>query len=276
MARNNIPVKPPVEKDKTQGVQNAWLLIISLALGVIVVFVYNIHINRVRKEAMSSKIRVAVLVKDVGKGDRITRKDVQDKLVPEEVAASDDIVKWSNIDRFFGRDKDKRLAVKDLHINSHLQWSDIEGGREPNVGMANKLDPGESIMTVTLDKEQCPGMALRIGNMIKLTATVPQGTATETITVLKGVQVVTLGGKNSGPVKSYDNLGIIVQQDCEDVLRDIEQSLLKGFGVVVLPSGASYDPFPRGKKRELEDLKKKLAGLRAVKSSRPGSRFQKK
>ncbi len=266
MTRNEAA---PSSGEKTYGIQNKWLLIISLALGAIVVLIYNVHIQKVREEAKEEKIAVAVIRRAVKKGERITAKHLRQEMVPVKLETiQQNLVRWDNRSNILTGEQGGRKAVRDLQEGKHLLWSDVGLGPKRHRTVASMLKDNECIIGVRLDRDQCPGDALEPTDLVSLTAAVSAGGKTSIETVLEGVQIVNLGLKGADTGKatatSYDMMSIIVSRTYHKDIQEIEKMLPDGFGVVVLPANASFDTFDLKTRKRLEDIKNMLAtGRRA-------------
>ena len=90
-------------EDKTQGVQNKWLLIIAVVLGLVTVFIYSEHIDAIREHEDANKVWIIEVSRSLKAGDKITSKDIKKRDVPRLVKKSlGNVMLWP---------KDKSLAL---------------------------------------------------------------------------------------------------------------------------------------------------------------------
>jgi hypothetical protein len=71
-------------EEERGGIQNVWLLFIALGLGLVVVFIYNVHIYKVRQEQRGQSIRLLSVTRDMERGDKVGPDDLVVKTVPKQ------------------------------------------------------------------------------------------------------------------------------------------------------------------------------------------------
>jgi len=268
MTHSSIPPVSPGGNDKTYGMQNTWLLFISICLGVLVVFIYNIHIMQIRKEAEAKMVKIASLAKSIDEGKRIKEGDLESKLITEAVMVASDgrFVKWGDIRQICN---DEYRSQRKLNKGMNLRWEDVEVGERSRKTISDRLLKGISdgaILSVKIDKDHCSGQLLQPSDKVKLTVARRKGREVVVQDLIVGVMVVGIdGSRDAHGKRSYDNIEIIVKEQYVNDLMSIQGMLEDGFGLVVLSSvkdddsEIQYNPF-NGLSTRLKKLKTEILG----------------
>jgi Flp pilus assembly protein CpaB len=176
------------EEERT-GVQNIWLLIIAVALGVVVVVIYNVHINRVRQEGRGQTIGLLRLTRDIDPGDKIKEDDLVVVRVPKQYEANlGNVIPAEQQSYAVGSVVNQKLLKDQYLLWSHTTTS-TGGGSNPvtqgNVGLA-----------VSVDSTKAPGDILMPNDLVNIVAHVSEvgGSAMKTYRIIEGVRVLAIAG----------------------------------------------------------------------------------
>ena len=232
--------------ESTQGISNKWLFLTALLLGFVVVFVYNVHIQAIKKDFEGKKVELIKVIKPLAPGEKITAAHITSEEVPQASKdALGDVFLWS--------EKNTILAHKGRPVNQHvssgifLQYHHVYStgvnvpaeriGKDPNmVGVSIEFDDSES-----------PGDLLSIGDTINLEGVFSiDGGPYQTYPVLDAVQVLSIGrrsattGREAGRgSKNYRQLGIKLSREEHRKLNNLKTHLRGGFIIQVRGHGAA-------------------------------------
>jgi Flp pilus assembly protein CpaB len=201
-------------EEKTQGIQNKWLLLIAALLAGIVVFIYNAHIRAIRAEQQGQTIDVIQLRQDLQPGERVTARDIERVSIPQgSESAFGKVMKWK--DRDFVTASGGREVNQPVFKGQYLLWEHVMGGGSSNPSA--KIAPGKVAMPVEFDSDYSPGDILSVGDSVNLLGQFAEpGGGVTYYRILEGVRVLNVGGRGAAaePGKartsrsSYDKITI--------------------------------------------------------------------
>lgn len=233
------------EEERGGGVQNIWLLGIALGLGLIVVVIYNVHINRVRNEGRGLELELLRMARDIEPGQRLTEQDLEVVKVTESMA------------RGLGKvipAKDKWGDAIDSLVNARLErgaWLLREHVTKGKTAPTNSLERGNVSFVVPIDQRKTIGTLLKAGARINVVGMLPGDDGQlRAARIIKGVRVLEVGGVSgeagsgssgsstaSGGMRSYAAVTIEVAEDLALKLSNV-MTHVSGGCWVELPSSA--------------------------------------
>ncbi|MGB2821822.1 MAG: RcpC/CpaB family pilus assembly protein [Phycisphaerae bacterium] len=248
-------------EEERSGVQNVWLLLIALGLGVIVVVIYNVHIYRVRQEGRGQTIRLIRVTRDMEPGDKIAAEDLVVKLVPKQYESSlGNVVDADNLDFAIGNTVNQGIEKDQWLLWGHI--TNVDKSRPANV-----ISRGNVAVTVPLESSMVPGDILRHNDRVNIVGHLPSGEAVKTYRIMEGVRVLAIGGQGleparsiSGPPKrqagmrSYRNITIEVSPTVSIELANVLTHVAGRCWVELLSSNESKKPTYGRINPQLKDL----------------------
>ncbi|NBB96163.1 MAG: hypothetical protein GVY16_10555 [Planctomycetes bacterium] len=234
--------------EEASSIQNKWLLIIAIALGIIVVVIYNAHVKAIQQAQESNMVSVVGLNRDLRVGDRVTADAIEKvEHSQDALAAVGDVVLWENRASVL---RDAGYSIKrSVSENDLLLWSDVEGGANDRK-RPEKAPEGTLKITLNIESRRSPGDVLRVGDHINLVGMFTvAGSSLKNYFAMKGVPVVGVGG--AGPqddddarggrraMRSYRRINLAVTPEISLKLKNLETHLVGNWSVDVLPANAS-------------------------------------
>jgi Flp pilus assembly protein CpaB len=178
--------------EPVQGIQNKWLLIIAGVLALVVVLLYNAHIQAIKSEQQGQTVAVVQMAKDLPAGERITALHIKKAVIPKDGAeAYGKIWRWADRD-VLTVDGGQPLR-RNLHKGEYLLYDYVEdaGG----VRASRKLGDGMVGITIEFDRDQSLGDMLSPGDTVNLKAVfATPGGVYKTYRMLSDVRVMNVGG----------------------------------------------------------------------------------
>jgi Flp pilus assembly protein CpaB len=228
------------EEERGSGVQNIWLLVIAIALGLVVVFIYNMHISRVRNEARGAEIRLLRLTRDIEAGQRLTDQDLETVLVNASNA--------KGLEGVVTEGEKLGLAI-DSVVNTRLERGRYllrEHVTKGKAGTVNTLDRGNVSFVVSVDQRKTIGTLLKPGARVNLVGMLPADDGSlRAVRIIKWVRVLEVGGLGgeggalsaSGGMRSYTSVTVEVPEDLALKLSNV-MTHVSGGCWVELPSSS--------------------------------------
>lgn len=233
--------------EEKSGIQNKWLLIIALALGVVVVVIYNAHVTAIKQSIESDMIEVVRVTEQLSAGERVTADVIEKHEIPQAwVQTMGDPVRWSE------RETILRSATYDLKRpigkDEVLRWSDVSGAVDRR---REKAPPGTIRKIINIATDQSPGESLQSGDYINLLGIFsPPGGETRYYRVIEGVPFLNAGGVVSGndidsgrrgsrPMSSYRRIEIAVTKEVSEQLSNLETHLMGEWKLEIMRIGES-------------------------------------
>jgi hypothetical protein len=252
------------------AVQNWRLLIVACVLGLVVMVVYNVHINKVRNENKDVMVTVFRYDRTIEVGSKVTDDDLIRVKMPRRTA--------ERIGRLLAQDEKDTLAVN-RQINQDVSKNDFAmTGHFTNIGQDGEallLAAGKVLRTIPVDPKKSPGSVLRIGNYVNVLGMLPTkgGGAYKTYRMIEKLKVVAIGGKGdrggrSGSTekgsRTYNS--ITVEMKCKDPDVSLQwtnlETYLRGPAIIEICSPKSHSNIPPGTiVPELAEFTKVSAGL---------------
>jgi len=259
-------------EEEDAGVQNIWLLLIAVGLGLIVLVVYNVHIYQVRQEGRGRTVVLLRLTRSVERGQRIEEGDVAEVPVTESMAKGLGNVILA---------RDKQAGAVDSVVNRNLgrgDWLLWEYTTKEGSGMpSNPIDRGKVSFVVPVDQRKCVGMMLRTNARVNVLGMMPVGSGGElkAVRIIKWARVLEVGGVASEPgktdataggMRTYNAVTIEVAEDVGTRLSNIMTHVSGGCWVELV---SSKDTPPKDSEQISRELDRFAGAAAAVK--RPGS-----
>jgi Flp pilus assembly protein CpaB len=182
---------------ETPGIQNKGLLIIAIVLAAIVVVVYNIHIQQVRKAGQGAKVRLLLASADLETGKiRNPDRDIEWKEVDEALAKGlGNVMKYDDLG--FARTSE---LVQPVQKGQWLRW---EHFMTSSAGWLKSQAIGRGMVARTLRVDPVDnlgdliGVNSRVNILGFVNAKDPNTgkTALRALRVVEGLKVLAVGGK---------------------------------------------------------------------------------
>lgn len=205
--------------EEAPAVQNWRLLIVACVLGLVVMVVYNLHINKVRRGAQKEEIVAYRYERNMDAGDTVEDADLKQVKIRKDLADS--------IGRLLYETEKETLAV-DGKINRDVSKNDFvmagHFGNAGNTGPVDNLREDEVAITIQVDTKRVPGSVLRIGNYVSILGMLPDGDSYKTFRIIERLKVVAIGGQTErrasgrrignaeGGVRSYSSITVVVKR----------------------------------------------------------------
>jgi|GEM_PF-1327323 len=191
--------------EEAPKVQNKWLLVTALGLGLLVVILFNFYVSRVRAEARGETTVVFQYARTLSPGEEIRRKDLKPVAIPSWIASQlPNIVKgvrnaeggWDPEGGLISGERNEKNAQVNSVVSKDdfVYWTDTT--KEARDMPSDKITPGMVARAVPIDPRESPGEILRVGDRVRLSGRFAlRGKGTRAYPILDGVRVLTVGGK---------------------------------------------------------------------------------
>jgi len=177
--------------EQAPGVKNKKLLLVSLVLGVLVVLIYNVHINRVRKAGEGN--RVMLLKAPPGglkAGRSVSLKELDKVWVSEDIAKALGSVIWIRKPEDFDSYKDWKLSqsVEENQLLRHDHYGIVE-----TVSPTQRIAEGMEVCPLTIDPPLSKDEMEYIhpGARVSVIGEFGDGRSTKHYRIIEGVRVRT-------------------------------------------------------------------------------------
>lgn len=171
---------------------NTKVLALALGLAAVVVILYNVQIQNIRKERESGKVNLLRYKLDRMPGDQVTdRDDIEVVGVSSEAAKG-----LSNvITEEYWKVRSNKTLTKAVHPGQWVEGDDFAGSGDERPSM--KIDPANEGMALPLGN-LTPGRMLRYGDRVNVWGTFqdPKTGEYKTYWVIQGLQVQGIGGQS--------------------------------------------------------------------------------
>jgi Flp pilus assembly protein CpaB len=231
-------------EDKTQGVQNKWLLIIAVILGLVTVFIYSEHIDAIRDHENANKVSIIEVKRNLRQGDKITLKDIKKTEVPRlEKKSLGNVMLWPQ-DKSLALGKPVNQAINkgQFLLTQHLYGSSAEK-------YTRKIAAGMVAMPITFNADSSGGDLLSPGDTVNLLGNFSVNRGRYKIyRIIDYVRVLGMGGRTevgSGGGKgmtNYRKLTIEVTPAVSIELRSVLTHLKGDIGMDINRDGATPPP----------------------------------
>jgi len=208
--------------EEAPAVQNWRLLIVACVLGLVVMVVYNVHINKIKRGLDKEMITAFRYDRNLEAGDKVAEDDLIRFELTKETAES--------IGRLLEEDEKDTLAVNQT-INRDVSKSDFAMTGHfttlLNSGIGPPLPPDKVLITILIDSKKSVGRVLRIGNYVNILGMLPtkEGTS-KTYRIIEKLKVVAIGGQTDRGggrssaqtgVRSYSTITVEMKRKDPDV-----------------------------------------------------------
>lgn len=148
--------------EEKQGVQNMGLLLIAIALGVVVVIVYNVQIHRIREGMRGTTMRLLKFRGDMRVGDNIKRSDVEvHEIEVQKPGEFGSVMPAKELEYLTTQFLRKRARKGEFVMWAHVLAS---GGEKASSDITIPM----IAKTVPIDSATSPGTILSVGDRINL------------------------------------------------------------------------------------------------------------
>jgi len=233
--------------EKKTPVENKKLLLVALALGLLVVLIYNVHIDRVRKAGEGKQVYLLKARYDLKKGSKITAKNVERYAVSEKLVEGLTGLIVLDSEKALDQYANDRLN-QDVQINSYLTHQSIQKGEEKSP--SGRIKAGMVGCPLAIDPNLSPGEILRPGDYVNISGEFQfSGERRRYYGIIEGVRVLAVGGQSveaEGPtvanpgvtkgVRSYRTILVEVSPEVALKLADLTR------GMTVIVHVLSSDP----------------------------------
>ncbi|MFP4054821.1 MAG: Flp pilus assembly protein CpaB [Phycisphaerae bacterium] len=250
--------------EETQKVNNTKLLLVSIVLGLVVMVVYNVHIQQVRSAAKGDKVSVLRARRDIQVGQQIERKDLEITEIPRNVLEA----VGSPVKEVDFRSVAERRVFKPIAKDQYLLWSHLSpvGGGAPS----RDWDVGKRVKTLEFDPRVSPGRLLRPGDYVDVLGVLKAPTDKEATTyvILPAVKVAGIAGEqlregqsislagrrnDQGPTR-YRTIQILVDPEVSKQLNNVMTWVDGSLQLDVRPATESLPPDAGKIPKPLRDL----------------------
>ena len=216
--------------EEAPAVQNWRLLIVACVLGLVVMVVYNLHINKVRRGLEKEKVTAFRYDQDLDAGETVADEHLVMVQIPKSFADS--------IGRLLEEDAKDSLAVgqkirRNVSKDDFVMSGHFTSAQNP--GEAENLHEDMVQITIPVDSKRTPGRVLRIGNHVNILGMLPTKEGTYKIyRIIEWLKVVAIGGQTdrrdaSGGGLSNAERGVRTYNSITvEILRDPDVSLQWG------------------------------------------------
>ncbi|MCD4825256.1 MAG: hypothetical protein K8S55_11690 [Phycisphaerae bacterium] len=179
--------------EKSRGIQNMWLLLIAVVLGILVVVIYNAHITAIRAEREGQYIKVLKVVRDLRPGERITAHHLGEEDMRRDI-------KTENYRKFVPVADRNRIVTQGKPVNQRvnkgalLEWDHIT--RTGKTSPSAKI--GDNMVACDIQTDSNLGDLLSPDDTVNLLAVFPdEKGGSKTYRFLEGVRILNINGKGA-------------------------------------------------------------------------------
>jgi Flp pilus assembly protein CpaB len=250
-------------------VNNTKLLLISVVLGLVVMALYNYHVEQVRSAARGESVTVYRLARDAKANEELEMSDLKQVSIPKPVFDSlGNPIKASDIDSVIGVTRLYKPVLK----GDYLTWDHFSASGESSP--AEKIEVGTRGVIIEFDPRRSPGGVLNQGDYIDVLGYVrpPGKDVTRTYNILPAVKVIEVPGadpssrERRGSPTRYRRVMVQVSPEVSQQFKDIV-SWVEGSLWIDVRSSTEALPDRAGK------IDRELEGLPANVGRRPGGSF---
>jgi len=182
--------------EQAPEIRNKKLLLISVALAVLVVVIYNVHIGQVRRAAQGDTVFLVQFRHDLPAGTKLSGQNTRLKEVPDWLLEGLGDVVAVNGDNEFNDKYRKDPLVMDVRTNQYLRHAHIvpEEADSP----AKRIRLGMVAHPLLIDPAYAPGELLRPGDYVNVVGEFEFGRlGRKFYPIIKSVRVLTVGGRSA-------------------------------------------------------------------------------
>ena len=222
--------------EQAPEIRNKKLLLISVALAVLVVVIYNVHIGQVRRAAQGKTVYLVQFRHDLAAGSKLTKSNTDLKQVPAWLmeGLGDVVVLYSDAE--FQEKYQKDPLLVDVKVGQYLRHAHIR--MEEADSPARRIEKGMVAHPLLLDPAFAPGELLRPGDYVNVTGEFEFGRlGRKFYPIINGVRVLTVGGRSAVDpmgtgsldrdtgVRSFRSLSIQVSPEVSLKLFDLTERM---------------------------------------------------
>lgn len=246
------------------GIQNKWLLVIAAVLGLLVVVIFNVHINQVRNAAKGEPVRLVRFARDIEVGERVTRKDLEVVEVDQKLAAPlGNIVTEDQLNVADGVMSQSALK------GNWFMWSFV---LQDNRSLpSRRISTGKRAMTLDIDPTRAPGDILRPGDRVDVLGLLVVNNEAKTYRIIEGLKVLGIGGRglrestlersktavNDEGQRTYRSLTVEIEPEISPQLADVLSRVVGSIWVEV----RNPDESPKSEWGRVDSRLQKLTGV---------------
>lgn len=188
--------------EETPVVQNWRLLLVACILGLVVMVIYNVHINKVRSAGKGEDIVAYQYTRDMERGEKITLKGMEARRVPKELAAGlGRLIRRSDRDYAADSRVNRYVGKGDWALWGHITAGDAH---TPSDG----LEKGKVAVTMTVDPKTTPGKILRIRDRVNIIGMLSvKGGRYQAYRMIKALKVLAIGGEGRSGSPTHRDRG---------------------------------------------------------------------
>jgi len=226
--------------EEAPAVQNWRLLIVACLLGLVVMVVYNLHINKVRRGLDVEMVAAYRYARDMNAGDKLDEDDLEQIKLPRQTA--------ERIGKLL--DKNDKAVFVEQSIRRNVSKSDFampEHFTHTKSQKSNYLLKGQVQITISVDSKKAPGRVLRIGDHVNIVGMLPMKAGTyKNYRIVEWLSVVAIGGQTdsgagkmasaSHGVRSYNSITVVIDRDVSLQWKNLETYLRGAPTIEICPS----------------------------------------
>jgi Flp pilus assembly protein CpaB len=222
--------------EEVQNVRNKKLLLVALLLGGLVVVVYNLHIDAVRRAGTGKQVILLRFKRDMKRGEKVTANSLRKVYVDEGRAKALGHVVYLESEADFDAYQDQKLT-RDVEVGQLLKPEQLS--LTETESPSRRLDANMVAHPLMLDPRLSPGEILRPGDRVNVLAEFQfHGRDMRFYRVIEAVQVHTVGGMgaeepvdagrgrlaNQGGVRAFRTITVEVKPDVSLKLAELTKN----------------------------------------------------
>ncbi len=249
--------------EQAPAVQSKRLLVVALILAGVVVVIYNVHVNQVRKAGRGKMVERMRFKRDMDPGEMITKKDIRVMEVDRLVSIGlGNVVPSKESNYAVGRILNQSVKKDDWVRYGHVT-------AEEGSGPARKLGDGMVAVSLELDPQNSLGDILRVYDRVNILAKLSvDRKQLRMFRVMRGVRVMAIGGRGesgntmaTGPrirmgrvPRSYRSITIEIPEKISLQLANVLSHRAGSIEIELCKSGGTADPADAKINPELKSL----------------------
>jgi Flp pilus assembly protein CpaB len=186
--------------EQTSGVENKKLLLVALALGLLMVLIYNVHVTQVKLAGKGKEVILLKADHDLKEGSKITPKNIKKEVISASLVGGMTGLIVLETDKDLDRYTSEVLN-QNVEKDSYLMYQHIQKdqGRLPSA----RIRPDMVACPLVTDPALAPGEILRPGDHVNILGEFQfSGQRRKYYRIIKAVRVHTVGGRSAGALTS--------------------------------------------------------------------------
>ena len=221
-----------------QAKQSKWLLPIAIVIALLVVVIYNAHINAVINGSKKPQVKVVKFVKPIKPGQRLKRNAIEPQLINKE-AFTDQFIKYNDIDRYLAGNGAVIRNVK--NVGSYLRAEDLLNYSRDTA--ADRLPANDiRMVNIQIDPNSSLGDALTPHSYIEVRGTFKlPGKKENAYFVFERVKVANIAGIGAAPGadkkrfnRNFKTIGIELPKDVILQLDNLKTHMIGNFRISLM------------------------------------------